>query len=832
MKRIVFIPGIMGSELHEGKKLYFFGGTKRWFSFDNKAVKRLKLEADKKRDIIPGEPLRYGVKLVNNRLQDNVIYAPMLDMLETLSSSTVQVHPYGYDWRQDLWDTCEDFDKLISTFKKEDEIIIVAHSMGGLLAHTYCQWAGEQNKLPNIKQVITLGTPWKGSPDAFKVLKYGIKDKGWFFPNYDTIINIARTFPSIYQLLPSSKYCEHNRYLVEPGRGLKWFDCMEYIQSMEGCNVDSVALLNQVLHQSLQKPWPDSIEHYNVIGVDQGSVGTITLNPNGHDGMQQPVDGDGVVPLDSAIPFDSYNSKGVFYAKASHQGLVYHSPVLEWLKYLLKNGSVTPISDIYITYNKRTNWTMERIDCPVEVLVAGEEFNINKSNEDITRHNIGEATFLIHNSNKPTTIAVEAYDDGRTTIETIRIADNDIKSITKFPSIEANPAKRTIINVEFDNNEPLTKVYIPNENNELNEIKGITVETPNQRVHIPPTTELILNPIGKSINFHYDEKGVNLSFHILENKKSYYLETLYRLNEENWRSYTETTQLTLENGLKLGKNVLEFFSKDVFDNAEKINKQIFYIEPNSPEIYYKFELNPDRGVIIKLDEYYTGVKPYKFYYKINKNEEKVYKKPFEFPAFEDIQLSIKAEDIFESKSNYERLNVDFSNLANVIWDANGFDGTIHDIIELLNESEEDLISSHIGRKETDVDGKIPKGVRSVTLRFKNKEFHIALLPKLEVYLHYHSQILLRSDENVKISFLVYDIDGNPIEDLEPAVKYTLISKNSKKEITDVKVSNDKGVYNFDLTVKDIPQNVQKIKFEFRDTHLRAKPIETRTFKLE
>ncbi|MGG0305814.1 alpha/beta fold hydrolase [Priestia megaterium] len=832
MKRIVFIPGIMGSELYEGRK--FFGETRRWFSFSDKTVKRLKLEPGKDRTIIPGGPLEYGYKLVGNAFSANVIYAPMLKMLESFNSSAIQFHPYGYDWRKDLWDTCVDFHRFLSLFKNDD-IYIVAHSMGGLLAHTYCQWAKDRNELPNIKKIITIGTPWKGSPDAFKVLKYGIKDKGWFFPNYDTITNISRTFPSIYQLLPSSTYCRHNRYIVEPGRALRWLDCMNYIQAMDGCNVASIAQLNTKLHNSLQKPWPNSIDHYNIIGVDQGSVGTITLNPNGHDGMQQPVDGDGVVPLESAVPYNLHNNKGIFYAKASHQGLAYHEPVLQWIENVLRTGSPIPIGGIYLTYSERRNWTMEKIDCPVEVVIEGEEKNIDIPKEDITRHNIGEATYLIHNSSKPTTIAVEAYDDGRTSIETIRVADNKITSITKFPSIEADPARRAIINVDFKDDESLTKVYIPSEEDEMkpNEVIGITVPVPEKIIFNPPSTQLHLSPVNQGQNMHFDEQGVNLRFNVDKNSEAQYLETLYRINEGNWQSYSDIAKLTLDSGLNYGKNILEFYSKDVYDNEEQKKKKVFYIEPSYPKTMYKVELHPDSGITLKINEFYPGVKAYTIYYKTSENgEEYKYVKPLKFPAGKKNEVYIKAVDIFDRESNWEKLNLDFNKLTEVIWDTNGFQGTISDIVELLGQNNDDLVSSYLGRKEKDSTEKIPKTARNLYLKFNDCEYTITFLPKLEIYLRYHSQIIMRSDKEVQISFLVYDTDGNAIKDLNPSVKCTLISNTSKKEIPKVKVSNNKGVYTFTISVEKIPQEVQKIKFEFRDTISRAKPIETQTFKLE
>ncbi|HDX9588450.1 TPA: alpha/beta hydrolase [Bacillus pseudomycoides] len=833
MKHVVFIPGIMGSELYEGDKKW---GSQRWFTIHNRSAKRLVMKPKEEDNIFPGQPLRYGYKAVGNMVKENIVYATIMDKLSSLDTETFQFHPYGYDWRKDLWETCKDLHMLLKKFENE-EIYIVAHSMGGLLIHTYCQWiSSSQKTMPNIKKVITLGTPWKGSPDSFKALKYGIRNRGFFFPGSDTTKKISRTFPSSYQLLPSVDYCLDNKYLKQVDRVLSWTECMDVVQNLEGCNVPAIKMLNQTLHDSLSRSWPSSIQHYNVIGVDQGSVGMLMLRENDFDGMQQPVDGDGVVPLKAALPYNTADST-IVYTVASHEGLVKHKPVLEWVKSLLENGASNLCDGIYEEYTPRTDWIMERIDCPVDVFIEGEEEEINKSSENITRHDIGEATYLIYNKPKSTKIEVEAYADGRTTIETIKVVDGKVKSKTKFPSVDADPARKAIIDVEFQGENPITKVYISNEDNpeKAIEILGINIDILKTTQLTPPKTRINLTALGKQEGTHYDERGMNMEFIVKENEESPLLETLYKVNDGEWKRYVSSTKLTLRNGLIPGKNRIEYYSKDVYDNEERIKRKVLFIEPDAPKTTYRIYLRPDTECILALGEYYDGVGKYKFEYKVGeKGEVQEYKHPISFKPYEEEEIYVRTEDIFQRKNKWEKVSISFKELTETIWDVNGFEGTVFDVVSGLPQNEEELVGCVIGRTERDIYDKIPKTARSLHLTFKDIEYVIELMPKLELYLHYHSQIIKRDEKNVKINFSIYDAEDNPIKDLEPFVKYTLIpTLDSNQDVATPAVSsNGKGIYTFNVPVGHLSKTVQRIKFEFKDIPTRIKPLETHTFKVE
>lgn len=74
---------------------------------------------------------------------------------------------FPYDWRNDNVYTAEKLKEKIDEIKEETglpAVDIVAHSMGGLLARQYIESDAYGN---DVNQLITLGTPNKGAPEAY-----------------------------------------------------------------------------------------------------------------------------------------------------------------------------------------------------------------------------------------------------------------------------------------------------------------------------------------------------------------------------------------------------------------------------------------------------------------------------------------------------------------------------------------------------------------------------------------------------------------------------------------------------------------------------------------
>ncbi|WP_162309033.1 lipase/acyltransferase domain-containing protein [Brevibacillus antibioticus] len=828
LKRIVFIPGIMGSSLFEGN-------IERWFRVKNKHLERLVMVKGKsKNPITPGLPIEYGVNMVGTLFSKNIIYAPIIDMLKNLEGSTVSAHLFGYDWRLNLWDVCPELHDFISLFDPNDEIIIIAHSMGGLLTHTYCQWASGRGVLPRIKQVITLGTPWKGSPDAFSCLMYGM-DEGFFFPDKEVIRDIGRTFPSLYQLLPSRDYCLNGSFVSVGGRELTWKDYMDYIKTLQGCDVFDFDLINLNLHNSLKKPWPIGVEHHNIIGYNHGSVGTLTIIGPGED-LMTPTDGDGTVPILAAKPYNE-DTSNIVYAHASHQGLTHHRAVLEWIQKLIGTGKASHVDGILGRYTPREDWVVQRIACPVEVFVEGEEETLNSSSQEITRHTIGEVTYLIHNDPHPKDIKVlvEPFDTGRTEIETLQFIQSKVELVNKFPSIKADPTQSTLVELTFNDKHPVTSVKVIDQMHKSHVIQGIDVVPDGTKAL--PETSMRIEAIGKHHQAHYDERGVVLSFkNKSKNEKApKILETLIKVNDSELISHiNQSTVLSIENGfLQYGRNVIEYYSKDIFNNIEKPKKRYIFVEPMTQEFITTLELHPDYGIKLSLSSKYVGIK-YDFEYHFsNEDEIFTYRGPIKVPSGCK-QVFIRAKNDFVNDSAWSSVDLELNELMEAVWDEAGYNEGIAGILSRLPQPESNALKVLIGKVEKGKNDEIPKLGKAVEVHYPKVTYIITLMPNLEVYLDYHTQIIRRDQDSTTLSFIIYDSDDNVVKDLKPSVKYTLLPAiNPLNEVFYPAVtSNKKGVYSFTVPIKDISNEVNKIKFDFRDVHYRKKPLKSHVFRLQ
>ena len=144
-----------------------------------------------------------------------------------LDDGGVTVYECPYDWRQSIDDIAEIYLKpTIDKALKEtgqDKVILIAHSMGGLVAREYIQSSGYEN---DVDSLIMLGTPNEGSTNIVSMAYYGIPDNGTYklvlTENFNLMMNIAfknasteqvksfvkNKMVGAYQLLP-----DYNDYL-------------------------------------------------------------------------------------------------------------------------------------------------------------------------------------------------------------------------------------------------------------------------------------------------------------------------------------------------------------------------------------------------------------------------------------------------------------------------------------------------------------------------------------------------------------------------------------------------------------------------------------------
>ncbi len=116
---------------------------------------------------------------------------------------------FPYDWRRRNEAAARQLKKLIDRElpkwqeKHEDaKVIILAHSMGGLVAQYYLEvLEGYQKTLT----LITFGTPYRGALKSLDFLTNGFRLKKWGmkFPEVHRFSELLRSFSSTYELLPT-----------------------------------------------------------------------------------------------------------------------------------------------------------------------------------------------------------------------------------------------------------------------------------------------------------------------------------------------------------------------------------------------------------------------------------------------------------------------------------------------------------------------------------------------------------------------------------------------------------------------------------------------------
>lgn len=200
---IIFIPGIMGSELtvtEDGDDDVV------WISFLKLiwgGINKLRLAKD-------GAQEADSTLRVQPSGLDKDSYAEAILWLKAYWN----VEPFAYDWRKDLDRAAEDLKDLVQIKFKDQPVHLVAHSMGGLLSRNFIRlypkvWkAMSEPKKVQGGRLIMLGTPNYGSYAIAQAMVAKDKLVKWLAAadlrhDLDEVLDVLNGFVGSYQLLPS-----------------------------------------------------------------------------------------------------------------------------------------------------------------------------------------------------------------------------------------------------------------------------------------------------------------------------------------------------------------------------------------------------------------------------------------------------------------------------------------------------------------------------------------------------------------------------------------------------------------------------------------------------
>ncbi|MGH3549204.1 MAG: esterase/lipase family protein [Pseudonocardiaceae bacterium] len=222
---------------------------------------------------------------------------------------------FPYDFRRSVVESAEELDKQLDKrlvhlgWKNQpNRVIIVAHSMGGLIAR---YWVAQDNW--NLcRAVLTLGTPHRGAP---KALDYLVNGPPSWAPGGRGLRDLLRDWPSMYELAPRYPSVEDirssgNRNVETPKLYPKDLRLPELQDKL-------AAAFN--VHRNIEDGWDrNSAETHCLAYVGRGHGTLLKASWDGErlvSSKERPIwldvapeqRGDGTVPELSAIPIEQRN---------------------------------------------------------------------------------------------------------------------------------------------------------------------------------------------------------------------------------------------------------------------------------------------------------------------------------------------------------------------------------------------------------------------------------------------------------------------------------------------------------------------------------------------
>lgn len=370
---VVILPGITGSILQkDGKDIWTIGQAvseavrPKALKQDGGLLQQLKLSQDDPK----AEDLGDGIKAT--RLVADAHFIPGLvkidgytgiakvitDNFDVIKGNIHDDKPgnffeFPYDWRRDNRANARILQRLLDlrlkqwrehTGLKDAKVILLAHSMGGLISRYYLEVLGGWR---DCKALFTFGTPYRGSVNAVDYLANGYKNL------FLDLTEAMRSLTSVYQLLPiyemlkvNNDYCRIADSSIELPNIIKARaqDALKFHREIEE------AVESNLKNEDYRK----SYKIIPIVGTKQPTfqsailIGNqIKVNSELPEGIDLNLgDGDGTVPYLSAIPIELSDEYRETYIAEKHSSLHNHSRVLQELCDRIKGMQVQGMKNI------------------------------------------------------------------------------------------------------------------------------------------------------------------------------------------------------------------------------------------------------------------------------------------------------------------------------------------------------------------------------------------------------------------------------------------------------------------------------------------------------
>ncbi len=314
-KPIIFLPGIKGSLLRSNERQEWL--TRSQILLDSEPL-LYKLEDP---DL---EPI--GILTRISLLPGLLEYSPYQHISATLACNP-NAYFLSYDWRRNPIENAARLGELVDRVQQEtgQKPSIIAHSMGGLVTHTYLKTNSEK-----IDRVVYVGVPFQPGVGFLPDI-----DQGSAIGLNKTILSKEAIFshPSSFTLLPHAGqrlYKNQDLMNIETWKEHR-------LSIFRDGSVDEIAFKRiladaTAFHREIDRPVTFSNHFLFVVGNCQQTHHSIET-----DGSFTYVSGDGRVPESSAYPVEKEQlNKEIFISCATHDQQLNDRNVLERIEAFLK----------------------------------------------------------------------------------------------------------------------------------------------------------------------------------------------------------------------------------------------------------------------------------------------------------------------------------------------------------------------------------------------------------------------------------------------------------------------------------------------------------------
>lgn len=354
---IVLLPGILGSVLQRDRKDVWgatAGGIFRALLSLGGSIKSLELAGDDP----DADDLGDGVTA--SRLAPDLHLIPGFWKIDGYTKVSTWIHDrfdvtdgqnffsFPYDWRRDNRVAARKLARASHSWLRDwrersgnddAKLILVAHSMGGLVARYFLEL---HDGWRDTRMLVTFGTPYRGSLNALSFLSNGFR-KG-FGPLSVDLSALLRSLTSVYQLLPI-----YECYDAGDGRMVRVAET-DGIPGVDRERAAAALAFHHEIRDAVTAHGQETayVDHgYTVkpiVGIDQPTLQSARLT----DGKvrlarrhgDRDLGGDGTVPRVSAMPLEMTDARDGMFSSEIHASLQNAGAVLTQIGGLFTGGSV------------------------------------------------------------------------------------------------------------------------------------------------------------------------------------------------------------------------------------------------------------------------------------------------------------------------------------------------------------------------------------------------------------------------------------------------------------------------------------------------------------